>query len=458
MKAFICVIAQLLILILTGAGPAVAAGLSDKERLAALAEKAYIFGYPLLVMDATMAKMTAPLAQGPSRVNSFGHMPSFPDYTFTDVVSPNDDTLYSMVWLNLKDTPMILELPEMGERYYVMQFLDGWTNDFISLGSRTTGNRAGAFFITGPRWQGEIPPNMTQVKAPTNMVWILGRTQTNGEADYEAVHAVQAQYRLSPSADYQAPAAAPDQNPATPPERVEALTAQEFFERLNQLMTDNPPAPDDKPLLVELAPLNIGPGLKFDLAALTADSAEAILKGRETALAKLKGATTNMFGVTSGGWSLMPNNVGAYGADYALRAFIARFGLGANLREDAVYPAIRTDAQARPLNGKANYSIHFAAGQLPPVKAFWSVTLYDQNQHLVKNPINRYALGDRDPLVFDPDGGLTLYVQHDRPGEGKMSNWLPAPEGDFNLIMRLYWPGEAILNNIWPLPKLERTN
>ena len=451
--------AVFLLLFLLSAAPAWAAGEpAQGQRVIELAEKAYIFGYPLLVMDATMKKMTAPEAEGPSLIDRFSHMPSFPDYTFTDIVSPNADTLYSIAWLNLKDRPIILELPEMGGRYYVMQFLDGWTNDFISLGSRTTGSQAGVFLITGPQWQGEIPQGMSQVKAPTNMVWILGRTQTNGEADYEAVHAIQAQYRLKPLTAFKAPVAGPDKDPATPPERVEALSAQEFFARLNLLMLDNPPAPADQAFLSELTALGIGPGLKFDLTALPESTAQAIEKGRDAGLAHLRGLSSASFGTTSQGWSLAADHIGDYGTDYEFRAFIARFGLGANLREDAVYPSTKTDSDGRPLNGGANYAIHFAAGQLPPVRAFWSVTLYDQNQHLVQNPINRYASGDRDPLVFEADGGLTLYIQHASPGPDKEANWLPAPEGDFNLIMRLYWPEESILNNTWPLPRLEKTN
>jgi hypothetical protein len=452
-----CVLCCLLFLVC--AAPALASTKAGQEKhLQELTEKAYIFGYPLLVMDATMAKMTAPQAEGPSLVNRFDHVSAFPDCTFTDVVSPNNDTLYSIAWLDLKDTPMVLELPEMGDRYYVMQLLDGWTNSFASIGSRTTGNRPGAFLITGPGWRGDVPPEMTQVKAPTNMVWILGRTQTNGEADYAAVHAIQAQYRLKALTGYQAPSASPDRNPATPPERVESLPTQAFFSRLNRLMIDNPPASADRSLLSELAALNIGPGLKFDALTTLPDTLfQAVEKGRETALARLRDPDSGGFGSKAGGWSLMPDNIGAYGTDYAFRASIARFGLGANLREDAVYPSARTDALGNVLNGGSEYAIHFPAGRLPPVKAFWSITLYDQNQHLVQNPINRYAIGDRDPLIFNTDGSLTIYVSHASPGPEKEANWLPAPESDFNLTMRLYWPEEAILNNTWPLPRLEKT-
>lgn len=422
-----------------------------------LATRGMIYGYPLLMMDATMRKMTAPRTPGgESVVNRFSHIREFPDHTFTDVVSPNADTLYSIAWLDLKTTPMVLSLPDTGDRYYVMQFLDAWTNDFISLGSRTTGNGPGKYLITGPEWKGEVPREMIQVKAPTNMVWILGRTQTNGKDDYEAVHAIQDRYTLHPFADAPAALVPPAMDVLSPLEKVESMDAEAFFAELNRLITQNPPASADAPLLAELAALSIGPGLDFDMDAMSENVATAIENGHSRGLAILAGLKSRDFGTVSNGWGVSPPTIGDYGTEYLFRAFIARFALGANLPEDAIYPTIDVDSEGLPLNGQNGYAIRFDPGTLPPVNAFWSISMYNDRQRFVENPIGRYAIGDRDPLEYGTDGGLTIYVQHDIPDAKNRTNWLPAPAGEFNMIMRLYWPGPSILDGSWPLPRLEK--
>jgi Uncharacterized conserved protein len=429
----------------------------DTGKLTDLARQAYVFGYPLLLMDATMQEMTAPATpDGEGVVNRFFHVRAFPDYTFTDVVSPNADTLYSMAWLDLTNTPVVLDLPDTGGRYYVMQFLDAWTNDFASLGSRTTGNAAGSFLIAGPGWDGDIPRGMTLVEAPTNMVWILGRTQTNGKDDYAAVHVIQDKYIARPLMKVPASPTRPALDGVSPLEKVESMDAASFFAELNRLMAGNPPAPADSALLDALTVLSVGPGREFVLMEMPASSVASIEKGHAAGLAAIKGVAGEKIGKRMNGWSILPDNTGNYGTNYLLRAFIARFGLGANLPEDAVYPTIQTDSNGEQLNGKNRYVIRFAPGQLPPVNAFWSISMYDERQRFIDNPINRYAIGDRDPLKRDEDGGLTIFVQHDRPDAARLANWLPAPAGDFNLIIRLYWPKPSILDGSWPMPSLEK--
>ncbi len=427
----------------------------DAEKQTALAAQAYIFGYPLLIMDATRREMTSG-PNGQNLTNHIFHAREFPDHTFTDVVSPNADTLYSFAWLDLSDSPVVFSLPDTGDRYYVMQFLDAWTNDFASLGSRTTGNRAGTFLITGPAWKGDVPHGMTQVEAPTNMVWILGRTQTNGKDDYAAVHAIQDKYSARPLVEVSLPAVTPDTDNASPLEKVERLDAASFFSELNRLMVNNPPTDADALLLDNLAALSIGPGREFDMAKMPPNVMDAIEKGTAAGLAAIREVDASTLSRRMNGWTILPESVGHYGTNYLLRAFIARFGLGANLPEDAVYPTISADADGAHLNGQNRYIIRFAPGQLPPVNAFWSISMYNDQQRFVDNPLGRYAIGDRDPLTADADGGLTLYVQHDSPGADREANWLPAPAGEFNLIMRLYWPKPAILNGTWPMPGLEK--
>lgn len=445
------------VIVLLCAIPIRVASSQDTEELTDLAKQALVFGYPLLMMDATMQEMTAPTApDGESVVNRFFHVRAFPDHTFTDVVSPNADTLYSMAWLDLTNTPVVLNLPDTGDRYYVMQFLDAWTNDFASLGSRTTGNRAGTFLIAGPGFDGDIPQGMTLVEAPTNMVWILGRTQTNGKDDYAAVHAIQDRYTARPLMDVPAAPARPALDGVSPLEKVESMDAGPFFAELNRLMVGNPPASADAALLDTLAVLSIGPGREFDLEKMPAGLVAAIEKGHAAGLAAIKEIDGGSTGKRINGWSILPENIGNYGTDYLLRAFIARFGLGANLPEDAVYPTIHSDAEGKQLNGRNRYVIRFAPGQLPPVNAFWSFSMYDERQRFIDNPIDRYAIGDRDQLKPDTDDGLTLYVQHEQPEADRLANWLPAPAGDFNMIMRLYWPKPAILDGSWPMPRLEK--
>jgi hypothetical protein len=422
----------------------------------AIATLGYIYGYPLVLMDATRARSAAPL-------NQFAHQPAFPDDTFRDVVSPNVDTLYSSAWLDLSHGPIVLAVPDLGPRYYMMQVLDAWTNVFASRGTRTTGNGEAAFAIMGPGWRGEVPSNVDRIKAPTNMVWIIGRTYTAGMRDYDAVHAVQRQYRLVPLRAWsktsepppRAPAPAAVDDDSSPVVEVEKLTAQSFLDRLARLMAANPPVPNDEPLIGRLRRLGIAPGEPFELARLPASVADAIEGGVAAARARLRGARLASLGKAVNGWRIALD-LGRYGTRYEQRAIVARAGLGANLADDAVYPATDVDAAGQPLSGQHRYRLRFPPGELPPAEAFWSVTIYDDDHHLAANPIGRYALGDRDATRTAPDGTLDILIQHDDPGPERRANWLPAPAGAFNLIMRVYHPKPAVLAGGWAPPPVTR--
>jgi hypothetical protein len=298
-----------------------------------------------------------------------------------------------------------------------------------------------------------------EIKSPTTMAWLIGRTQTNGPKDYEAVRALTARYRLEPLSSWRKPYTPPEQvmvdptiSLATPPsEQVGRMTADEFFATLARLMEENPPALADAPMLERLARIGVSPNAPFNPARLPPEIDQAIEHGVATARSKLAAQASHAFGVPVNGWNIALG-LGSYGTNYAQRAAVALLGLGANLPEDAVYPRVHQDENGQPLSGEHRYRIHFEAGQLPPVDAFWSITLYDAQQHLVANPLQRYALGDRDALQYDDGGGLTLYVQHDSPGKEHEPNWLPAPQGPFNLIMRLYQPRAAIIEGSWQPP------
>ncbi|MEW6659250.1 MAG: DUF1254 domain-containing protein [Thermodesulfobacteriota bacterium] len=443
--------------------------------------EAYLFGYPLVLMDVTKQVGSQPNAPGPhGPINQFIHIWSFPDPNLTIIVSPNADTLYSTAIVDLSREPLILHVPDTGGRYYLMQIMDAWSNVIAAPGKRTTGTKAGDFAIAGPGWQGNLPPGVKKIQSPTNLVWIIGRTQCNGKADYAAVNAIQRQYSLTPLSFLGKPYTPPGFGPVdpsvdvnTPPvTQVAKMDAATFFNRLALLLQDNPPAPADAPMVRKLAGLGIVPGQPFDPAAVD----PAVMQGLEKAvwwvkaffdaaakgtqgpieesvvtreaLEILNNAIRRVLTNVKNGWMLPPMKLGRYGTDYALRAYMALYGFGANWPEDAVYPSAQLDARGQQLNGAHRYVLHLAPGG-PPVNAFWSLSMYNSKQAFVPNPLDRYAIGDRDKLKFNPDGSLDLYLQHESPGKDKEANWLPAPKDDFNVILRLYWPQKAVLDGSW---------
>jgi hypothetical protein len=436
-----------------------------EDESAKISQDAYVFGYPLVLMDVTKTASTAvPKPKGAKApVNQFAHLRAFPDATYTDVVSPNADMLYSIAWLDLAKEPMVLSVPEMGKRYYLMQMMDAWTNVFADPGTRTTGNDKQDFAIVGPRWTGELPKGVEELKSPTSLVWLVGRTQINGKDDYAAVHAIQNQYKLTLLSAWGKEYTPADNVPVekgvdrkTPPaKQVAQMDASTFFSRLNTLMKDNPPAAADAKAMKRFARIGVTLSKPFDPAKLDPAVAKGVERGARAARGKIDAEARKPLGKVVNNWSVMTDRVGRYGTDYPFRSAVARVLLGANLPEDTVYPMARVDAEGKALTGANRYVIRFAKGKLPPVGAFWSVSMYNSKQAFVDNPINRYAIGDRDKLKFE-EGSLTLYVQHESPGKDKESNWLPAPKDEFNLFMRLWWPKKEVLNGTWKPPAVER--
>ncbi|MBZ5710351.1 DUF1254 domain-containing protein [Nannocystis pusilla] len=427
-------------------------------QLRRVVEQVYTFAYPLVIMDLTRQVMTA---QTP--VNTFQHMRAFPDASFRDVVSPNADTLYSSAWLDLAKEPLVLSLPDMGKRYWLMPLLDGWTNVFASPGTRTTGNRAQRYAIVGPGWQGQLPEGLVELRAPTDMVWLIGRTEVTSKLDTLAVHKLQDQFKLVPLSAWGPMAAVPEPPPlttgvdiATPPVvQVASMPPEQFFARLAELLPENPPSAADAAMVEKMRELKILPGSLWTPAALGPAETLALREGVDNARAKLVAAARDLPGEKVNGWRLV-GDLGQYGTDYDLRALVAEIGLGANLPQDALYPATHVDGDGEPLHGANRYVLHFDKGETPPVEGFWSVTMYDQQQFFVDNPLDRYALGDRSKMKRNKDGSLDIYIQQGSPGKAKEANWLPAPAGGFNLIMRLYWPKEPVLRGDWVPPPVTR--
>jgi hypothetical protein len=396
-------------------------------------------------------------------VNEFMNMPAFPDASFTDVVRPNADTLYSSMWFDVSREPLIITIPDSGGRYYLLPMLDMWTDVFASPGKRTTGTRTQIYALTAPGWNGELPFGVAQIKCPTPNGWIIGRTRTNGKKDYAAVHQFQAGLRAVPlsawgQANYTPPKAQfnPNQNMSAPPEQVEKMTAAEFFAEFARLMNYNPPHDNDNPILARMARIGIVPGHSFDVAQASPEVKAAIEAAPGIALPKIKRYGRNA-ARTENGWKMMSNPIGTYATDYLKRAYVAYGGLGANVVEDAIYPSALVQSDGKPFESEEKYVIHFSKRQIPPARAFWSLTMYNDKQLFADNPINRYAIGDRDNLKFNPDGSLDLYIQRDSPGADKESNWLPAPkEGPFTMNLRLYWPKPAALYGDWAPPAVQR--
>lgn len=436
------------------------------DEAAKIAEDAYIFGYPLVLMDVTKAVSTAvPKPEGTKApINQFAHVRAFPDATYTDIVSPNADTLYSLAWLDLAKEPIVLSVPEVGKRFYLMQIMDDRTNVFANPGTRTTGGGEGRFAIVGPQWTGKLPAGVEELRSPTNTVWICGRTQTDGKEDHPAVRAIQDQYELIPLSAWgknhisrsDVPVAEGVDAKTPGPMQVAKMDPATFFARLNTVMKDNPPAYVDADAMKRFAAIGVAPGKAFEPAKLDPAVAEAVEEGVRAARELLVAEAKKPFGKSVNNWSITTEGIGRYGTNYLFRSVIALVGLGTNLPEDATYPLTRVDAEGNALTGAKRYEIRFAKEQLPPVGAFWSLTLYNSKQNFVDNPIDRYAIGDRDKLQIGADGSLTLYVQKESPGKEKESNWLPAPSDEFNLVMRLYWPEKEILDGTWKPPAVER--
>src|SRR5262245_38105438 len=436
--------------------------ITEKEALGAGVE-AVVYGLPLMIMDITMKKTTnVTKPEGfAAPINQFINVQTFPDASFKDVVRANVDTLYSSAWLDLTKEPMVLSVPDTHDRYYLMPMLDAWTNVFASPGKRTTGTKADNFAITGPDWSGTLPSGVKEIKSPTNMVWIIGRTQTDGPKDYAAVHAIQKGYRLVPLSvfgkPYTPPAGVVDPNfdMKTPPvEQLSKMDGLTFFKRLGALMKSNPPPPEDAPVLAKPAKIGVVPGQDFDAGKLSPNVAKGLEKSVQTAIEKLQAASKDA-GAPVNGWHVPPMNVGNYGTDYGERAVVALVGLGANLPADAVYPSAFADGDDKPLNGANRYVLHFDKGATPPVNAFWSVTMYNAQAVCAANPINRYAISSWMPVQGNKDGSLDLYIQRESPGKNKEANWLPAAEGEFSVTMRMYWPKDkppSILDGTWKPP------
>lgn len=436
------------------------------QEIEGLAKEVYIYAYPLVMVAVAREVETAVPRAGERRapLNQFAHMRTLPTDKFTAMASPNVDTLYSTAWLDVSQEPMVLSVPESNGRYFMMPLLSAWTNVFASVGVRTTGIHKGDYVITGPGWEGDLPTSVKQIRAPTNIVWVLGRVYSKGPSDQERAYAFQDRLKLTPLSQFGRAAEAQssvdfnlDVDSKTPPaEQVDRMDARNFFALFATELKKNPPSADDREMLSKLNRLGIVPGKDFVYDKLDVEAQRALNKGyfagQEHLIDLMNAGQTRALQ----GWSIS-RVIGTYGLDYDSRAVVAKLGLGANTKQDILYPRAVTDSAGHTLNGGYKYVLRFSRAQLPPVNSFWSLTVYNSQQQLIKNPLARYSLGDRDKLKFNHDGSVEIYLQATSPGKARESNWLPTPEGkDFNVIMRLYWPKQVALDGSWKVPGIQK--
>ena len=429
------------------------------EKMKRLAAEVYVYAYPIVLMDIARQVQEAKVP-----VNTFAHKRAVPDASATDVASPNADFLYSQAWLDLSKGPIILSVPDTKGRYYLIAMLDAWTNVAASLGKRTTGTEKGEFAIVGPKWKGTLPGGVSEVKSPTDMAWLFGRTEVNGKSDAATAAKIQDQYKLKPLA---APGKAGAKATAAPPggldvkteprEQIAKMDAATFYSRFAMLLPGNPPAKEDAAIVEKMKTLGIVAGQRFDPAKLDPMSAKAVDEGARSALeaivtaAKRPGAGADI----RNGW-LIERDLGRWGTDYGKRALNAWKGLGVNAPEDAIFMTAQLDGGGHRLDGANAYVLHFNNGNAPPTDGFWSLSLYDDKQRFVANPLDRYNVGSRDKLARNADGSLDIYIQNKDPGKDKAANWLPAPTGPFTLILRNYWPKQDVVDGRWVAPGIRR--
>lgn len=426
---------------------------------------AYLYFYPLISMDLTRQQMTN-VEPGKSTlfgpINTILSAKEYPTADMKTVVRPNFDTLYSSAWLDLSEGPVTLTVPDTNGRYYLLPLLDMWTDVFASPGWRTTGTKAGNFLIALQGWKGEVPENTQLIYSPTPYVWMIGRIKTDGPSDYDVVHKLQDGLKITSTATITEGKEAgtfkidPNVDMKTPPkEQVDSMSADKYFSYAAELLKKHPPHITDEPMIALLKRIGFEPGKSFDLNTAPTSIRDGLNKAVESAQKLMKSKLPTIAKVENG-WSMNTDTMGVYGNYYLKRAIIAQEGLGANLPEDAIYPLNLYDNTGAALVGNHEYSIHFDKETLPPVDAFWSITLYDANGFQVANNLNRFALSSWMPFKYNEDGSLDLYFSNESPGSEKEANWLPAPKDAFNLTMRLYAPKSPALIGEWNPPVVNK--
>jgi hypothetical protein len=425
--------------------------------------QAFIYGFPYIynakIRRDWVTQSRDPEAIPYAAVNHFWHASHLMDATYRDGGCPNNDTLYSMAWLDLSEEPIILSHPAMGDRYFTFELMAFTSDNIDYVGQRTTGSKAGHFAITGPGWKGQLPAGMKKTKpAPTPWVLVLGRTLTDGGPDLADVHGLQAQYRLTPLSLWGTPKAAPERRdvyaPAEPP--ADPLAP---WKTLNAMLAENPPPARHAVVLSQFARVGIGPGL--DVEAQPDDVRLGLTRAAAIGMGLLKQQFfSGDWATVVNGWRYPPPEEGRFGDDFLQRAADQSLaGITANDPAESVYLVNFNDADGAKLSPQHRYRLRFDGHSLPPVEAFWSLAAYTAGDlNLIPNQAHRYSVGDRTPgLIRDSDGGLTIYLQPDSPGSTREPNWLPTSAKDpWFVILRLYRPHDEVIKASWECPGIIR--
>lgn len=435
------------------------------SNLTEVAREAYIFAYPMLMgyqaQYYNAVNTESPIYRGPFNQITNDTKPA--DHTRKDVVSMNADTPYTTFGLDLRAEPIVISVPEISDRYYSFQFIDLHTHNFAYVGTRTTGTGAGKYLVVGPGWKGDIPPNEFSevIHSESELITVIGRTQLLGVADLKNVIDIQTGYQIQPLSEYldMEPKKSPplDWIPLDPKQ----LYNHNFIKYFNfYLSLVQPIHEEDKPALKKFEAIGVAPGKSFDSSSFSTEELAAIDTGVAMAINDIK-EKSSAIGENVNGWNMMDpfGNRAFYNGNRLLRAAAVMVGIYGNDKKEAFYPVAYTDIDGNTLNASASkYEIHFTKDNLPPAKYFWSITMYNKEAdgvggYLVQNPINRYLINSTtENLQYDEDGGLKVYIQHEEPSDEKKSNWLPAPDGEFYLMMRLYGPEERAMNGSWEPP------
>ncbi|WP_146104774.1 DUF1254 domain-containing protein [Tenacibaculum sp. SG-28] len=434
----------------------------------ALVTQAYIFGYPMMTMEYThliSSNVKSDNGMGKGPINQWGNMHKFPKAGFTDVVRPNLDTYYSVIYADLSKTPLYLHIPAT-ERYYLMPILNAHGDVIKSLGTRTTGQKALDIALVGPSFKGEIDDDLMVIRSSTSLNWMLGRVAVKNDEDGKAEIAnFQSKLIAKPLAernnkDYALPKGVvnPDLVNLVPMDLVDDMDITTYLNKVMQLLVTNPPYKADQPLFTALKTVGITPGGSFDMSQFSPNVQQKIKNIPFFVQAQFSKMTANPpVENLQNGWNVITSGLGEYGTNYFLRAYVTKIGYGANQSVDAIYPNAAVDANGDNFNGSNQYILHFDADKMPPAKGFWSLTMYDKKGFLVDNAINRYNLGNMKDLTYNKDGSVDIYIQFDAP-VGKESNWLPSPKTgeEFELTFRMYYPGPSVLDRTFEMPGVQK--
>ncbi len=469
------VVPWLVVLLLTPGRPARADGLfpaaaADTPAVADAAElmvEAYVYAYPLVLMELTRRVETnagdgAPATATGAPMNQFAHQRALADATTTVPPRPNADLLASTLWFDVGAEPLVVTVPDAGGRYYTLPMFDLWSDVFAALGPRTTGGGLQHWAITTRGWTGMLPDGVGRIEAPTATGRIVARFRADGPADLPAVHRLQDGLAAVPLGQWGTPWTPPrgSYDPALPKQpaadQILRLSITRFFDLFTTLTVQNPPHTHDHPILQRMARIGLVPGRPFAPDQLAPDVRAALQRTPTTAGQQLF-ESFKRSGTRVNDWRMLLSPMGTYGTDYRRRQVVAYSALGADRSEDVLYLTTIAAGDGKPLESANRYTIRFDAAALPPAQAFWSITLYDDRHLLAMTTRKRFTIGSRDTLTRNPDGSLDLHLQSQHPGKDREANWLPTPvEGRFSLILRLYWPKAPALDGTWTPPPVVR--